>query len=101
VSLLDIAPTVLELVGLAPRGEMDGRSLADVLRSRPGGGASRLEAELANQPKDYWLMHREGDHKLIERWDPSAAAARASWAQYAIEIDPHETLELGSGEQSP
>ncbi len=34
VSLIDLAPTILELAGLDPPGELPGRSLAPVLRSR-------------------------------------------------------------------
>jgi arylsulfatase A-like enzyme len=37
VSLTDIAPTLLELAGLAPRADMTGRSLVPLLRSRRSG----------------------------------------------------------------
>lgn len=65
VSLLDLAPTLVELLGLATRHPSDGRSLLPLLR---GGTlpAVPLAAELELVPENRWQLRRCGDQVALE-----------------------------------
>jgi choline-sulfatase len=105
VSLVDFAPTVLELAGLgvdAVAGEGDGVSLAGAVS---GGGGSAASADLAARPviSEYHAegvqapsaMVRSGDHKLIVSLeDPDLL--------YDLNADPSELTDVsGSAEGAP
>jgi choline-sulfatase len=87
VSLLDVAPTLLELAGLpadAVAGEGDGVSL---LRPRSRPVISEYHGEGVQAPT---AMVRAGSHKLIvSAGDPDLA--------YDLAVDPHELRDLGPG----
>ncbi len=90
VSNLDIAPTFLELAGAEVDPEVDGRSLAAILRDKP----------TPDWRKDFYYHYHEGPerehnvqrhdgvtdgrHKLIHFYE------RDEWELYDLESDPHE-----------
>jgi arylsulfatase A-like enzyme len=85
VSLADIAPTILDVVGLPPLGNIDGRTLApalhgDVVAPRPVASAMFI-------PGDEWrrtLAIREGDRSLV-LWKK-----RDQWMGFDLADDPGE-----------
>jgi hypothetical protein len=78
VSLLDVAPTILELVGAPPVPAADGRSLVPLLRGDSGAAASFAARDLAfgrplYGPEAWGVLHgaekwtvREGDEDLFD-----------------------------------
>jgi arylsulfatase A-like enzyme len=101
VSLVDVAPTLLELLGLWPRHEMDGRSLAPFLRGEALSPAP-LQAELNLVKENRWAMRRTGDRKAISVLDERGAEElEEAGAQrrpprrhvFAPRADPGETLD--------
>ena len=90
VSLLDIAPTLLELCGIPPAEDVDGRSLAALLAGEaddPHDVVAEYLAEGVNSPA---VMVRRGPHKLV--WcadDPDQL--------YDVAEDPHELANLADG----
>ncbi len=99
VSLLDVAPTLIELCGLTSRHAQDGRSLVELLR---GGTLPSvpIEAELDLIRENRWFMRRLDGDKSIEVRDERSAArvaedARARAAprrmDFAVGLDPNET----------
>ena len=94
VSLLDLAPTVLELCGLEPAVPMDGRSLAPALSGQPLAPADVVVEYLAEGVRSPAVMLRRGRHKYV--WcadDPEQL--------FDLEADPHELVNLAGDEQSP
>ena len=92
VSLLSLAPTLLDLCGLEPACAMDGRSIAPVLAGDAVDGADVVAEYLAEGVTSPAVMLRRGRHKYI--WcehDPEQL--------YNLESDPHELVNL-AGEQA-
>jgi arylsulfatase A-like enzyme len=90
VSLVDVAPTVLDLVGAALPDGMNGRSLAPVVLGVGSAPARPLVMELV---PDRFVDRRmvaivDGDHKLI--WDLDAGAMAA----FDLRRDPGEDDDL-------
>ena len=56
VSLVDVAPTVLDLVGFPPEPRFEGRSLAPLLRAEPAGNESQRRAPNSREPEDVLLQ---------------------------------------------
>lgn len=94
VSNVDIAPTLLDLLGQPVGGRMDGASLVDLLRGDPWAAwrppaFAEATAPLGPDAKG-WLneprqkMMRTDDHKLV--WDPSGDH---TWL-FAPDLDPEE-----------
>ncbi|HEX7090313.1 MAG TPA: sulfatase [Longimicrobiales bacterium] len=90
---IDIAPTVLELAGVRPRGVVDGRSILPVLTGRAGEWDSELlyeyywEYAFPHTPTTFAL--RDGRYKYIFYhgiWDLSEL--------YDLETDPEERINL-------
>lgn len=89
VSLLDVAPTLVELCGLAPLGRTDGRSLAPLLEGRAGAErALFLSSRHAGTFEELELGLRRGRWKLVL----SGASGRA--ALYDVARDPGERRDL-------
>jgi arabinogalactan endo-1,4-beta-galactosidase/arylsulfatase A-like enzyme len=70
VSLVDLAPTFMEIAGLAPVSEFEGKSLAGQIlgEPEPGDWRSHLVAEYhSHTTVDWWPMRsiRDGRYKLI------------------------------------
>ncbi|MBI3680302.1 MAG: sulfatase-like hydrolase/transferase [Acidobacteria bacterium] len=103
-SLVDLAPTLLELAGQRVPGAMQGKSLAAVLRGGSSAGdgylyrfservrpnSDRTRQVTAQTPAD--LMIRGGGWKYIRYWDGEEFL-------YDLRRDPHETRNL-AGERS-
>ncbi len=114
VSLVDVAPTLLELVGLAPERTIDGRSLVPMLRGETM-AVVPLQAELNLVKQARWAALRAGDLKALgafdERSDKELAEAAARSAEpvrrakpmrrlFAPPRDPRETLDLTAGDRN-
>ena len=85
VSLADIAPTILDMVGIARPQDVDGESLLPALRGR--GGATRAIVSELYDPRARRLRvasMRVGADKLI--YSPMAD----TWVYYDLEKDPRE-----------
>ncbi len=105
VSLVDVVPTLFELLALRADHEQDGRSLLPLLRGGTLPDAA-IEAELDLDRQNRWLMRREGGAKVLEVRDergakriereqrPRAATRRMG---FAAGVDPRETRDLASG----
>jgi choline-sulfatase len=92
VSLLDIAPTLLDLCGLESSGDLDGRSLAPALAGTDLVDADVVAEYLAEGVTSPAVMLRRGRFKYV--WcedDPEQL--------YDLESDPHELANL-AGEQT-
>ena len=83
VSLIDVAPTLLELVGLAPPAAFEGRSWAPFLR---GTGAAPIRPIVVDEELDVFRMGAiiDGDAKLI------ADYGRETFELYDLASDPDE-----------
>jgi choline-sulfatase len=91
VSLLDLAPTLMDLAGLDPPapGETDGTSLAPLLRGDGGRDAPVLAEYLAEGVTAPAVMVRRGRHKYIRcPGDPDIL--------YDLAADPHERRDLAA-----
>ena len=87
VSLLDIAPTLLDLCGLESPDDLDGRSLAPALGGTDLGDADVVAEYLAEGVTAPAVMLRRGHFKYV--WcedDPEQL--------YDLESDPHELANL-------
>jgi N-acetylglucosamine-6-sulfatase len=89
VQTIDLAPTVLELAGVADRTQRDGRSLLPLLRGSEGRGTSLLP------------LHTRGHDKGVELWGLRAPGAKLIVDQrtgrrefYLLDEDPGETRNL-------
>jgi choline-sulfatase len=95
VSLVDLAPTLLELAGLDPAepAEADGTSLAPQLRGDGGRDAPVLAEYLAEGVTAPAVMIRRGRHKYIRcPGDPDLL--------YDLAADPHELRNLAPGHEA-
>ena len=91
VSLLDVAPTLLELAGLEPEDTHDGRSLAPALAGAALDHADVVAEYLAEGVSAPAVMLRRGRHKYI--WcagDPEQL--------YDLHADPYELRNLAPDE---
>jgi choline-sulfatase len=88
VSLLDLAPTFVELASADRAAEMDGRSLAALLDGDAADGPAEVVGEyLAEGVTSPAVMIRRGPHKFIRcDGDPDQL--------YDLESDPHELVNL-------
>lgn len=100
VSLIDVAPTLLELVGLTPPADLDGRSLVPLLRDEAAigerplfamehalhwpGGVRAFVDEVRAQPLEMALIR--GDRWYIKTSDGEEL--------YALEADPYQRRDL-------
>jgi arylsulfatase A-like enzyme len=104
VSLADVTPTLFELLGVAPQHELDGRSLAPLLRGATLAPAP-LQAELNLVPENRWSVRRVGPLKALgitddrsERTLKATGAARVAPRRlvFAPPLDPRETRDLAN-----
>jgi choline-sulfatase len=92
VSLLDIAPTLLDLCGLGSSADLDGRSLAPAMAGANLGDADVVAEYLAEGVTAPAVMLRRAQFKYV--WcedDPEQL--------YDLDADPHELANL-AGEQT-
>jgi choline-sulfatase len=91
VSLLDLAPTLLELCGLEGAAGLDGRSLAGTLAGDALGETDVVAEYLAEGVRSPAVMLRRGRHKYV--WcedDPEQL--------YDLAADPHELVNRAADE---
>jgi arylsulfatase A-like enzyme len=118
---IDLAPTVLELVGLPIPADMDGRSLTPLLRGEPpanwradffaqyisGGGANGIGSEV---PTAYWYLVRASDipgyralrtenNILIEWYEDAEYNDRHEFELYDLRADRYQLQNLLSTPQ--
>jgi arylsulfatase A-like enzyme len=89
VALVDVGPTLLDMVGAAPPATMRGRSLLPLLEGQPR-AAGPIFSELL--PATAWPHHAvmmvDGDHKVIHR------VSDRRWELYDLRADPTEQKNL-------
>jgi arylsulfatase A-like enzyme len=112
VSLVDLAPTLLELCGVAPQHVMDGRSLVPFLDGKGDAAAGADPPQLAELNLDRvnrWIARRErglaGLDVRDERTDKTLASEQATRRPprhhlFAPPVDPHETIDLAAAAPS-
>jgi len=91
VSLLDLAPTLLDLCGLGQASAMSGRSLAPALRGEALEPADVVAEYLAEGATSPVVMVRRGRHKLIRCEDDPDQL-------YDLDADPCELVNLAHAE---
>jgi arylsulfatase A-like enzyme len=74
VGLIDLAPTLCELAGIAPAPEMRGRSLASELRGRVGAAPATSAA------RDVWS-------EFVAQWEQRASGFEPTTVRYALRDD--------------
>jgi len=96
VRLIDLMPTVLDVVGIEPSGPIDGRSLLPL-----------LDDDSADFPRKAWAYAASSNHGLAMRMDnklkyrfpdPAWAEAAHREALYDLESDPDEDHNLAPGD---
>jgi arylsulfatase A-like enzyme len=109
VSLCDVAPTLLELCGVAPRHEMDGRSLVPLIDGETPAGAPPQLAELNLDRGSRWIARRERglaaldvrDQRGDERLAREHAIRRPPQRNlFAPRCDAEETVDLAAAPPS-
>jgi arylsulfatase A-like enzyme len=104
VSLLDVAPTLLEMTGLPPEPDHRGRSLDAALRSGREPEVRPVWSESVEFGPDRFAV-REGDRKLIRTPRPGIMHSDARFVAAPLEVfdlaaDPNERRDL-SGSLTP
>ena len=100
VSLLDVAPTLLELAGLPPEPDHRGRSLDASLRGGREPEPRPVWSESVEYGPDRFAL-REGDRKMIRTPFPETMHSDARFAAAPLEVfdlasDPKETRDLSA-----
>jgi choline-sulfatase len=94
-ALVDVAPTVLDFLGIPVPSQFQGRSRLELFRSQPSPGDAAVYSESLYAHEHYQCspLHslREGRYKYIEAPKPEL---------YDLERDPHELTNLYRTEQS-
>jgi len=92
--LVDLAPTLLDLVGLPPAPGMQGQSLRPLLAGSSGSGDDPLEmAETSRQNVNLTSL-RKGRLKLIADWNENRREL------YDLHSDPGERVDLAAADTS-
>ena len=89
VRLLDIMPTLLDLCGLAPEAELQGRSLLSRIRDEPG---NDLLAVSETERGGGQTALSDGHHKIIKRRLDNRVEL------YDLTVDPQEATNLAPGD---
>ncbi len=96
VSLVDVTPSLEEMLGLAPRVPRDGESLWQQLNGaawEPTLAFSELELD----PRNQWRAASSGDYKLVEFHDQEASPA-PELSLFQVRNDPQERENLADRE---
>jgi len=96
VSVMDLTPTILDLVGVTRPANLDGRSLVPLLRSEPGAEAAFAGRDLAFG-RPLYGMERWGVLLGDQKWTTNEGRE----ALYNLSVDPGETSNLFKGAQAP
>jgi arylsulfatase A-like enzyme len=106
VSLLDVAPTLVELLSLPATHPVDGRSLLPLLHGRPGFVRAPFASELELVPENRWQRMRVDDRTALEVRDERANSVilRSGKPRTAprgmvhdVVRDPQQTRDLRDG----
>jgi arylsulfatase A-like enzyme len=82
VSLIDVAPTLLDLIGLPPLGPLDGESLSETLTGRGNLEPRQLFAE-AFSPRRWVGIWQ------FEDWNPPLVAVRSAGSKFIVHRPTH------------
>jgi arylsulfatase A-like enzyme len=103
VSLVDVAPTILEVAGVRPPQALPGRSLLPRFSRAPGASRAnqesdrlviaRLRLDSFDQTAVHWRRWKLVDYRLRERWD---GKAWPRWELFDVEADPAESEDLAA-----
>ena len=97
VSLVDVAPTVLEVAGIAPPPAFEGRSLRPLLASRDARAPGLAYVERIPQRIDESPEHPHAA-ALVVGSDKLIAGAHGEREAYRLDVDPDERNETGVDE---
>ena len=95
VSLLDLAPTMLELAGAKPPEHMQGRSVAPVLR---GEAAPSPDARAFIESEWHGIAIRTASHLVTIPWREKRVVADAPSSVFDLRADPFELNNLAGHE---
>jgi arylsulfatase A-like enzyme len=90
VSLVDVLPTVLDVLGIEPPSHLQGRSVLPVARDDETADRTVLSA----WPGDHYYALRRGPWKLI--WHGASQTGPESQELFDLSKDPRETHDLSS-----
>jgi choline-sulfatase len=102
VELIDLAPTVLELCGVSPPANLQGRSLAALLREQTTTHRERVVAEYADNEEamvrtDQWkLIYSTGARRRTDGYALGPPSGEPSVQLYDLDNDPGETTDLAA-----
>ncbi len=96
VRLVDVMPTVLDLLGVAPAPEGEGRSLAALLRGEEASARPAYARIVRRGDRIFKESVRDGRYKLIRNAFPLEPALEV----YDLEADPRESQNLAEAREA-
>ncbi len=101
VELTDIAPTILNFLGIVPGATLDGRSLSGYCRNADNAPEERpIVSYVINGESSMLLAFRDGAYKYIIKlqYDEEAGASHRTEEIYDLASDPRELTNLANSE---
>ncbi|MDW8290938.1 MAG: sulfatase-like hydrolase/transferase [Armatimonadota bacterium] len=103
VSLVDIAPTLLEIAGLHVPSEMQGRSLMPLIRREIGGWRNEAFVQISESMVARALRTERYTYCAValgkEGWNDPYSDRYTEWYLYDLYADPHQLVNLAGRRQ--